>query len=155
MVQPESFYTSSTKNNTVWRCARMKEGGEVWAGAVNTGILTRKTSEGNYWNIRAFLYVGLYRFTSVGGEAPFSWEMCPTFKVEREHRQVLPASPISRVLSAQNNQYVKVTHFGIACSDPLQWGSISHGAGRTRCPALLPCNAPPPYILNPSPPAGL
>ena len=42
----ESFYTISTKKNTLWRCAKMKRK-EVWAGVVNNEKLTKRTYGGN------------------------------------------------------------------------------------------------------------
>lgn len=36
-------------------------------------------------------------------------------------QRALPASAVSRVTSAQNNQYDKVAYFDVACSEPLYW----------------------------------
>lgn len=43
----------------------------------------------------------------------------PAFKYKGRGQKALPASALSQLPSAQNNQYANVAYFGMACSDPL------------------------------------
>lgn len=43
----------------------------------------------------------------------------PIFRQKEEGQRVLPASAVSQLLLACNNQYAKIGYFAVVCSDPL------------------------------------